>query len=115
MGGSRRCERFSDGGEEDYRPADAVMEGRWRRALETAGIHVARARLLQSSGGSASIIGGIGTEHITKGFVERWLRDQERAIEQEQARRHRHVLIWTVIAAVAGIIAAITGIIAVLR
>jgi hypothetical protein len=42
------------GGEEDYRPADAVMEGRWLRALETAGIHVVRARLLQSSGAATA-------------------------------------------------------------
>ena len=99
--------------EEDYRPQDPDMERRWRRALETAGIHVVRGRFMQSAGGSVSVIGGIGTEHITKGYVERWLRDQEAAIEQEAARRHRQVLIWTVVAAVAGIIAALTGMIAV--
>jgi hypothetical protein len=99
--------------EPDWRPSDRVMEERWRRALETAGVHVVRARLVQSPGGSAAIIRGIGTQHITKGYVERWLRDQEAAIEQEAARRHRQVLMWAVVAAVAGIIAALTGIIAV--
>ena len=74
-----------------------------------------RARLTQSPGGSAAAISGLGQEHITKGYVERWLRDQEAAIEQEAMRRHRQILIWTVIAAVAGIIAALTGIIAVVR
>jgi hypothetical protein len=52
--------------EEDYRPQDPAMERRWRRALETAGIHVVRGRFLQSTGGSGAVIGGIGTEHITR-------------------------------------------------
>jgi len=52
--------------EEDYRPSDPVMEGRWLRALETAGIHVVRARLVQSPGGSTASI-SVGTEqNITK-------------------------------------------------
>jgi hypothetical protein len=92
--------------EEDYRPQDPAMEARWRHALETAGIHVVRARLLQSPGGSASSIGGLGKEHITKGYVERWLRDQEGQIEQEQTRRYRWLLWWTVVAALAACIAA---------
>jgi hypothetical protein len=98
--------------EEDYRPPDRMMEERWLRALETAGIHVVRARLLQSPGGSVAAISGLGKETITKGFVERWLRDREAGIEQEAVRRHRQVLTWTVVAAIAGIIAAVAGIIA---
>ena len=91
--------------EEDYRPSDPVMEGRWLRALETAGIHVVRARLVQSPGGSTASI-SVGTEqNITKGYVERWLRDQEARIEQEQTRRYRWVLCWTIVAAVAACIA----------
>jgi len=92
--------------EEDYRPSDPVMEGRWLRALETAGIHVVRARLVQSPGGSTASI-SVGTEqNITKGYVERWLRHQEARIEQEQTRRYRWVLCWTIVAAVAACIAA---------
>src|SRR5262249_7948346 len=101
--------------EEDYHPSDPELEGRWRRALETAGIHVVRARLTQSPGGPAATISGLGPEPISQSHVERWLRDQEAGIEQEAMRRHRQILIWTVIAAVAGIIAALTGIIAVVR
>jgi hypothetical protein len=49
----------------------------------------------------------VGTEqNITKGYVERWLRDQESRIEQEQTRRYRWVLTWTIVAAVAACIAA---------
>jgi hypothetical protein len=99
----------------DWIPSEPGMEERWQRALKNAGVHVVRARLIQSPGGSAALVSGIGTEHITKGYVERWLRDQEAALEQEATRRHWQVLIWTIVAAVAGIIAALTGIIAVVR
>jgi hypothetical protein len=51
-------------------------------------------------------------ENITKGFIERWVREQEAASERQQHRRHRMIVTWTVIAAVAGIVAAVAGIIA---
>jgi hypothetical protein len=85
------------------RPGD---EKRWRRALKTAGVHVVRGRLIQSPGGSAAVISGIGTERITKGYVERWLRDQEALVEGMQTRRYRWLLGWTIVAVVAACIAA---------
>jgi hypothetical protein len=98
--------------DEDYAPPDSAMAERWRRALENMSVHVVRARLVQSPGESAAIIRGIGTEHITKGYVERWLRDQEAAIGREKTRRYRRVLTWTVVAAAAGVVATLAGMIA---
>jgi hypothetical protein len=62
--------------------------------------------------GSVAIIRGLGTEHVTKGYVERWLREQEAAIQREEARRYRRVLTWTIIAALAGVLAALASMIA---
>jgi hypothetical protein len=92
---------------EQYRPTDPTMEKRWRDALESMGVPIVRARLVQSAGGSAAMISGIGTEHITKGYVEGWLREQEAKIAAEEARRYRRVLLWTMVAAVAGVVAAV--------
>jgi hypothetical protein len=57
--------------DENYHPPDPAMAERWRRALENMGVVVVRARLVQSGGGSAAIIPGLDTEHITKGYVAR--------------------------------------------
>lgn len=61
----------------DYTPSDPAMAERWRRTLDAMGIHVVRTRLAQSPGGSGANVGGLGQEHIAKGFVEQWLREQE--------------------------------------
>jgi hypothetical protein len=42
-----------------------------------------------------------------------WLQEQADARKLREQQTHRHALIWTIVAAVAGIIAALTGIIAV--
>src|SRR5437763_298001 len=97
---------------EDYKPSEAAMAERWRRALENMGVHVVRARFLQSPGGSGAIIGGLGTEHITKGYVENWLREQEATIQREEVRRYRRVVRWTIVAALAGVVAAVASVIA---
>jgi hypothetical protein len=91
---------------ENYEPSDPTMAERWRRTLEDMGVHVVRARFVQSPGGSGAIIGGLGTEHITKGYVEQWLREKEAAIQKVEAHRYRRVLAWTILAAVAAWIAA---------
>jgi hypothetical protein len=99
----------------NYCPPDAAMAKRWRHTLETMGVAIVRARLAQSPGGSAAIIRELGTEHITKGFVENWLREHEAAIQREDLRRYRTLLTWTVVAGLAGIVAAIAGLIAVIK
>jgi hypothetical protein len=99
----------------DYTPPDPEMAMRWLQTLEQMTLPVVRARLANSDGGSAAVITGLGTEHITKGFVESWVREQELAIQKGETQRYRTVLIWTIVAAVAGIIAAVTGIISVIR
>jgi hypothetical protein len=86
-------------------PGDPVTEGRWLRALEVTGFDGVRACLLKTSEGL--ITRDRGTEHIPRGFVETWMRDEELT---NQADRWNHtVLIWTVVAAVAiaGIIVAL--------
>ena len=88
----------------DYTPPEPAMAERWRRTLDAMGVHVVRARLVQSGGGSNASVGGLGNEHITKGYVEQWLRQQEAAIERKETRRYRWVLFWAVTAAVAGIV-----------
>jgi hypothetical protein len=86
-----------------------VTKGRWLRALEVTGIDAARARLFETSDGFVSITRDRGTEHIPRGFIEAWLRDQE-SIDRADRRSH-WVLIWIVVAAVAiaGIIFALRG------
>ena len=96
----------------DYSPSDPAMAERWRRTLERMGVPIVRARFVQSSGGSGAVIGGLGAEHITKGYVEKWLREQEAAIDREETRRYRRVLTWTVVAAAAGVLAALASMIA---
>ena len=99
----------------DYAPPDPDMARRWRQALNDMTLPVVRARLANSPHGSAAIINGLGTEQITKGFVENWVREKEAAIQKDETYRYRKILRWTVAAAVAGFVAAITGIISVLR
>jgi hypothetical protein len=96
----------------DYTPPDAAMAARWRGVLDAMGVHIVRVRFAQSHGGSNAVISGLGTEQITKGFVEQWLREKEAAIAREEERRHGTLLTWTVAAALAGIVAAIGGVIA---
>jgi hypothetical protein len=99
----------------DYAPPQPEMAATWRQVLNDLTLPVVRARLANSDGGSAAIIPGLGDQHITKGFVENWVREQELAVKKDEARRYRIILTWTIVAAVAGIIAAVTGIISVWR
>jgi len=95
----------------DYSPSDPAVAARWRRILEASGVSVVRARLARTA---PEPLGGlaIGGEHITKGFIERWLFEQQATLEQEERRRYRVIVTWTAVAAVAGIVAAVAGIIA---
>jgi hypothetical protein len=103
---------YQPSGLPDYTPQDPDTAKRWRSILDAMDVHIVRIRLAQSDGGSNADVKGLGTEHITKGDVEKWLREKEAALAREDRHRHGTLLAWTVVAALAGIVAAIGGAIA---
>lgn len=95
--------------------ADDATAARWAAVLEDHGLEAVRLRLAAHQGGSASMLGYLGSETMTRGFVEEWVRRETDKAQRRETRRFRMILIWTVVAAVAGIVAAVTGVMALLR
>jgi hypothetical protein len=76
---------------------------KWLRALQSTGVENIRARLLQSPGGSRSVLLGISdVTHMTRGFAEEWVECKDR-----RARRiQRASFVVGLISAIAATIAA---------
>jgi hypothetical protein len=78
---------------------------RWNEALELTGVESARLRLAQNDAGSGGAI-SIGTENITKGFVEEWVAWNDRRKSEREERFRRRQIFWTRWAACAASVAA---------
>lgn len=94
---------------------DDETAARWTLVLESQGLEAVRLRLAAHQGGSASALGYLGSETMTRGFVEEWVRRETDKVQRRETRRFRMTLIWTVVAAIAGAIATVTGVMSLLR
>ena len=82
--------------------SDRAKNEAWLKALEQTGPENVKARLAQHAGGSASAI-SIGTQDMTKGFAQEWLkwRDERKANSEALFR------IWARLVASLGVVIAL--------
>jgi hypothetical protein len=90
-----------------YAPGDPDQQRRWLDVLEALSPENVRSRIAQNDGGSQAALRGIGSETITKGFAEDWLKHQDSRSRRLVRRWNWATISVALISAVAAIIAAI--------